>query len=122
MGEILQALMTLGMVIFILYLSYVFSKYVGKGIGVKKSTRHMLVLDRLVLSQDKSIAVVQVGCRYFLIGVASSQINVLTELSGDDLVELQESAIDANLAPIDFKSLLKQMAGRKDKEIERAHV
>lgn len=112
----MQALMTLGMVIFILYLSYVFSKYIGKGIGMKKSTRHMQVLDRLILSQDKSIAVVQVGCRYFLIGVASSQINVLTELSGDDLVELQESVIDANMASIDFKSLLKQMAGRKDKE------
>ena len=46
---------------------------------------NMQMLDRLPLAQDKSVAVIRVGSRYYLIGIASSQITFLSELSEEDV-------------------------------------
>ncbi len=47
----------------------------------------MQMLDRLPLGQDKAIAIVRAGSHYYLIGIASSQITLLSELSEEDIPE-----------------------------------
>ena len=45
----------------IIYLSYLASKYVGRGISKGSNSRYMRLIDQLALGQDRYIAVVQVG-------------------------------------------------------------
>lgn len=45
----------------IIYLSYLASKYVGRGMSKGSNSRYMRLIDQLSLGQDRHIAVVQVG-------------------------------------------------------------
>jgi flagellar protein FliO/FliZ len=104
--------------ILILYLSYVFTKNLGKGIGLRRGGTCMQMLDRLPLGQDKAVAVVRMGSRYYLIGIASSQITLLAEVSeGDINIETNESSPSAGGEGYpDFKKLLKKYTDRHKKD------
>ncbi len=64
-------------VIIILYLSYLFSKLVAKN--------SLQLLDRAVLGTDRSIDIIQVNERYFLIGNTATNMVCLAELSKEDV-------------------------------------
>ena len=49
--------------VFIIYLSYVVSKYVGRGMNKNGNSHYMRVVDQLMVGQDRYVAVVQAGER-----------------------------------------------------------
>jgi flagellar protein FliO/FliZ len=78
----------------------------------------MQMLDRLPLGQDKAVAIVRMGSHYYLIGIASSQITLLAEVSEDDInMEMNESSLPAGGEGYpDFKKLLKKYTDRNRKD------
>ena len=86
--------------------------------GLKRGGNYMQMLDRLPLGQDKAIAVVRAGSHYFLIGIASSQITVLAELTEEDI---QKSLDIPNLQTgdgyPDFISILKKYTDKNRKDL-----
>lgn len=76
-------------------------------------SKYMKIHDRIVLSQDKSIILVQIGEKYYLLGVASSSINIISEVSKDDIVEFTSDNQNI-MSGLNFKELL-QKAGGKNK-------
>ena len=47
--------------IVIIYLSYLASKYIGKGMGKLQNSRYMRLIDQIAVGQERHIAVLQVG-------------------------------------------------------------
>ena len=92
--------------VFIIYLSYVFSKYVGRGMNRGGNSRYMRVLDQLMVGQDRYVAVVQVGDKYLLIGVTSQQVSLLQELDSEDLIPLSPTSGNGGAKTPEFKDLL----------------
>lgn len=92
--------------VFIIYLSYVVSKYVGRGMNKNGNSHYMRVVDQLMVGQDRYVAVVQAGDKYLLIGVTSQQISLLQELDPEDLIPL--APIQGNNTPKaqEFRELL----------------
>lgn len=101
---------TIAVVIFILYLSYLFSKYMAVGAIKLNQSKHIKIIDKMVLGQDKMIVIVQIGKKFFLIGVASSNIQMITELSEEEIIsyEKEETQISAN-----FKEIFSKMKSKK---------
>ena len=96
-------------VIAIIYLSYLASKYIGKGLGRTGSSRYMRLIDQITLGQDRHVAIMQIGGKYLLVGVTSSQINVLSEIQDDDLFPLEpDEEIQAVQIP-DFKTMMDKL-------------
>lgn len=95
MVKILDYILTfLGLIIaigVILLLSYIFSKYIGHKVMGYSNSANIKIIDRIAIGQDKSLAIVEVGKKYYLIGISSSNINMLNELSLDDLDNIQGS-------------------------------
>lgn len=93
MVKILDYILTfLGLIIaigVILLLSYIFSKYIGHKVMGYSNSANIKIIDRIAIGQDKSLAIVEVGKKYYLIGISSSNINMLNELSLDDLDNIQ---------------------------------
>lgn len=118
MNSVISLASVLILTILILYLSYVFTKSLGKGIGLKRGGTCMQMLDRLPLGQDKAVAVVRLGSHYYLIGIASSQITLLAEISEEDInLETVESSLPAGGEGYpDFKKLLKKYTDRHRKD------
>lgn len=96
----------------IIYLSYLVSKYVGKGMNRNGSSHYMRVIDQLMVGQDRYVAVVQAGDRYLLLGVTSQQINLLKELEADDLILLNADTGKGTVKVPEFKELLSGLGGR----------
>ena len=61
------------------------------------------------LGQSRAVSVVQVGDRYFLIGIAEKQINILAELEEEGLVPLKIEEPMNQAAIPDFKELMRRL-------------
>jgi len=64
--------------------AYVATRYLA-GKGRRVQSRHIRVLDRMMLARDKHIALIEVGDKNLLIGVTNQSINVLGDIDGDSL-------------------------------------
>ena len=99
----LEAISTFLAAVLVLFICYLTTKRIGKGAAKKQfETKYMRVIDQMALGQEKYISVFQVGERYFLVGITSAKINVLKELSKEDLVLLNSNTKTGG----DFKSIL----------------
>ncbi len=88
LADMMTVVTTFLLVMGILALCYFFTKKVGKGMLRYQTSSCMKVIDRVIIGQDKSLMIVQIGERYCLIGVAQSGIQLLMELSKEE-VEMQ---------------------------------
>ena len=53
---------------FIIYLSYICSKYLGRGLAKNGSSRYMRLVDQMVVGQNRTLVIVQAGSQYLLLG------------------------------------------------------
>ena len=114
MNSVISLFSALLLTVLILYLSYVFTRSLGKGVGMKRGGTCMQMLDRLPLGQDKAVAIVRVGNHYYLVGIASSQITLLSELSEEDIPEgiSAQNPLTGAEGYESFKKLLKKYTDR----------
>lgn len=98
-------------VILIIYLSYIASKYIGRGLGKSSSSRYMRLIDQVTLGQDRHIAIIQVSQKYMLVGVTANQICFLSELKDDELFPLSPSETEDGMKTQDFKAILEKLNG-----------
>lgn len=108
------ALGTLLVVIIILYLAYVVTKYIGSGVVAKARSGCMQVRDQITLGKDRSAAIVQIGERYFFIGISGGQISLLSELEEGDLASLQAQDAQDRQHP-DFREMMDKIGKGKKK-------
>lgn len=112
---IFSAFGTLILMVGILYLAYVCTRYIGKSTRFRGQTRNIKLIDQLAVGQDKSIAVIKTGGQYLLIGIASSQITVLRELDGEEILEYEVSVENEKKLP-DFKEMIERLIRERDRK------
>lgn len=97
----------------ILYGSYFVSKKVAKVSLRENQSKYIRLVDRMMLGQDKFIAIILIGNRYFLIGTSGDEITLLGELEQEDLQKLETP--DNPLAEaLNFKEILKKLGHEKE--------
>lgn len=111
---IFTAIGTLIIVALILYLAYVSTKFIGKGVSLKARSGCMRIRDQIAMGRDRSAAIVQIGTRFFLIGITASQISLLSEVDEEDLIPFEEPDTEEKPYP-DFKELLDKIGRGKKK-------
>lgn len=112
---IITAVGTLAIVILILYLAFVVTKYIGTGAGLKSRSKCMQVKDQIMLGRDRTAAVVQIGTRFFLLGITGNQISLISELEEGDLIPVQDTGQEPRPYP-DFKELMDKIGRGKNKD------
>lgn len=95
----------------IIYLSYLASKYIGQGMSKSSSSRYMRLIDQITLGQDRHMAIVQIGGKYLLVGVTSSQVNVLSEIQDEELFPLEPDTEESAARIPDFQSIMEKLGG-----------
>lgn len=89
-GGYIPAVVSLLIFVGILFLAYYASRLIGTGALKRASGTHIKLIDMMPLGQEKAVAAIRVGDRYFLIGIANSGITNLAELDSDALPEAEE--------------------------------
>ena len=104
------ALGTLLIIGVILWLAYAVSKHIGGSGKISGKTPYMKIIAQLPAGQYGTLAIVQTGKNYLLLGMTSSQITVLD--SFEDLLELEDDHAGKG-EPLDFKLQLERLTKRK---------
>lgn len=113
LSGIFTAISTLCIVAVIIYFSYVAAKFVAKGSVRASHSKYMRMVDQMPVGQNRAVSVIQVGDRYFLLGIAEKQIDMLAELEEEGLIplEIEEAAIPTAMP--DFKELMHKLGEAK---------
>ena len=90
----------------ILYLSYLFSRYLAVGAAKINKSKYIKIIDRVVLGQDRLLLIAKIGEKHYLIGSASQSIHILTELDENGLFDT--STIDSFSEGKSFKDSMKR--------------
>lgn len=114
--SIVTGLGTLLIIIAILFLTYIVTKYLGNRMGAGRyaggSSHYLGLVDRMFLGQDTSVALVRVSGRIFLVGITSDNINLLTEIREEELTEVSVPEVE-NTAGAAFKDMFERLKDRK---------
>lgn len=111
--QISSFLVILVIFLLLLYGSYYFSKKVAGASIRGNQSKYMKVLDRIMLSRDTSVAVVSVGCRYYLVASSPGGMNLLGEIEEEDLIELQNPQNPFSGA-LSFHDIMKKIGKEKE--------
>lgn len=94
-SEILSLLFSFLGIALVLYACYKFSKFMSKKATNISNTNNIKIIERVAFAQDKGLLIVEVCDKYYLIGFANNNIEILKELDEADL-HLKESAEQQN--------------------------
>lgn len=98
-------------VVAVIGLAYWFTRFVvGRGLipgtGRQQGGKQMEILSQQTLGKDQRIAVVRVGTRYFLVGIAANSISTLAELTEEDIICAQEPSAAPQDGQLSFREAL----------------
>lgn len=72
-------------IIFVLFLTYFSTKWLSvKATSITKS-KYMNIVDRIVLGQNKYIAIIEISNKYYLISITDNNINIIKDLDEFEL-------------------------------------
>ena len=98
-SDILTLVFSLFAIALVLYLCYLFSKFMANRVNNVSKFSNIKVVERMALAQDKGLVIIQVCGKYYLIGFANNNIEILKELDGSELnlpkSALKDSFLDA---------------------------
>jgi len=100
----------------VLYLSYLFSRYLAVGAAKVNKSKYVKIIDRVVLGQDRLILIAAVGEKYYLLGSTAQSIQILAEIDEKDMTEMQLS--EKTTGNPNFKDTLKGLLSKKQGEAD----
>lgn len=109
-----SVIVTFAAAVLIIYFSYLFSRYVGKTMNKSSSSNYMRLIDQITVGQDRNIAIMQAGDKYLLVGITAGQINLLREMSEEELIQI--SPDETQTRTPDFKEMMEKLGNFKKKE------
>lgn len=72
----------------VLVAAYYATRVMGSKMSMSKGSGYIKIVDRVYLGNDKSICIIQVGSRFFVVGVTNHHIGGISEIAEGDLIPL----------------------------------
>lgn len=111
-GNILQLLALIVVFVVVLIATYYVTKWIAKSGAIPTKTQNIKVIETFKIAPNKYIQIIQLGSRYYSIGVTKDNITFLTELEEEQL-DFSEKPSMAQQIP--FRDLLDRFAKKKEK-------
>lgn len=101
-------------IIFLLVLAaaYFTSRWIGKAKFLQQNNKNIQVLETFRLNQTKYIQIIRIGKKYIAVGISKEHIDVLAELTEEDL-DLSGQTLSQETNTIDFKDVLETLMRKK---------
>lgn len=114
-SNILQLLVVVIVFIAVLAATYYVSKWIAKAGVIQPQSRNIKVVETFKVSPGCYIQIVQLGTKYYAIGVSKDSITYLTPLDEEQL-DLQAPVVQGQ--KISFKEMFDKIS-KKNKDLER---
>ncbi len=116
-------------ILFVIFLAYWGTTWISKKYSAVSGGKHIQILDRAMLSQDKQLVLAKLNDKVYFLGVSAQHIDTIAVLEGDSIPEPAKAMVGADFGSIFKDTLQKQfpfLKGRdhkaryhKDKEDNR---
>ncbi len=105
----LQLIGVLLIVVFVLWLTYAATKWMGNYQKMQSWQKNLRILDTIRIGNNKFICIVQAGIRYLVVAVGKDEIHMLAELSESELRDLSFLDESPQKAQGSFQEILNQL-------------
>lgn len=79
-------MLSFAFVIILLFIAVkMFTKYVKNGTVGMRESKFMRIIDTIAVGQDRYMMIVEINNKYYLVGSTASEINILSEINGEDI-------------------------------------
>ena len=102
---ILPLILVLLVIAFVMYMSFLFTRFIGKRSSGMNRAQYMKVIDRLAVGQDRFLMIVELQDKHYLVSATAQEIRILKELDGFEVVIPQPPA------PMSFSESFKTVLG-----------
>ena len=106
---------TFVIVVLILYLSYLTTKWIGSKAISSRGSKYMKILDTLPVTQDKSVIILEADKKYLLLSVSPTDIKLITELE-DFVPQSTDFVLEEKMPfskPEEFKKIILKYLGKQ---------
>lgn len=109
-GNVLQLLAAIFAFVIVLLATYYLTKWIAKSGVVQSRSQNIKVIETFKIAPNKYIQIIQLGSKYYSIGVTKEHITFLTDLDEEQL-DISEIPPASGQAP--FADLLKKFSEKK---------
>jgi flagellar biogenesis protein FliO len=88
-------------IIFVLFLTYYGTKWISTKTNLASSSRYMNIVDRIVIGQNKYLAIAEITNKYYLLSITEKDVNIIKELDDFQLKHEEEKT-----EVMDFNSII----------------
>ncbi len=114
MAQFFTMMGTLLVVCAILYLAFIASKYTAKISMFGAKSKNIQVVEQIVLSKDKTIAIVKIMDAYHVVGITAGNISILKDLTEEESADIKVESL--NVAPLPFKAMFDKIKKSEGKD------
>ena len=114
MKELIKVIAIMISFIGVLILAYITTRIIGARYARYGYGQFIKIIDRIILGKDKWICLVQVGKNYYVIGVSNRNIELIGQISQEDLVPLERKKDDLYFSNILDKYINRWFGDRTD--------
>jgi flagellar protein FliO/FliZ len=110
-SNILQVLALIVVFVIVLFATYYVTKWIAKSGAIQSHSRNIKVIETFKVAPNKYIQIIQLGSKYYSIGITKDNITFLTALEEEQLDFSQASAPQQ----IPFTDILNKFAKKNKK-------
>lgn len=103
MGDIFAFIVTVGIIAFVVAATFFTTRWMGTKMGIRSNSKNIKVVDRVLLTPDKSIIIVDILGQKMALGMTAQHIDKICDISDD--AKVQERQMDINQS--NFNNILK---------------
>ncbi len=101
-------MLSLAGIILVLFLTYYGTKWLSVKTNLTMKSRYMNIVDKIMLGQNKFLAIAEVNNKFYLLSITEKNINILKEL--EDFQSLPDENSENN---IDFNKIINKFLKSK---------
>ena len=105
----------------ILAAAYLTTRYVGKKSVAVIGGRNIQIIEKLVLGIDKSLYIVKVGERFYLLAASKQNLELLTEVRKEEIKLAPQNSQDSAIFP-SFDMYLKKITKKQPEDFQEHEV
>lgn len=112
--QILEIVVYIIVIAAVLWLSHYVTKKLSNNIGGFNSSKYIKHVDRMALSKDSFLSVVQIGDKYMVLGVSADRIDMLKEFEEDALKPIEKPVVASKNPLNSVKMYFEKGSSEKD--------
>lgn len=115
MGDIFAFIVTIFIIAVVVAATFFTTRWMGSKMGIRSNSKNIKVIDKIMLTPDKSIIIVDILGQKMALGMTSQHIDKICDI--DDNVEIVEKNVD--VTPLNFNAILKDTINSTLKTVDK---